>query len=194
MCLGSLKAGTYTTESFIIPITYRVPAGWTNMEDTPGNFLLLPPGGDLPGVNAGTSDYIGVYASVAASAPACGHIQRDVPRTAERISAYIAHSPGIDSTDPKPVSLGGLKGIVLDLTLEKTWKFKCPGDADAGVTFITGSPPSDLEHAVIPGLAVRLYLLNRPGGDTLAVEIDDLTSRKHLSTYEPVVQTLKFKP
>jgi hypothetical protein len=40
-CLGPLAAGTYTTRMFDPAITYPVPAGWRNYEDTPGNFLLV---------------------------------------------------------------------------------------------------------------------------------------------------------
>ena len=49
-CLGRLSAGTYRTTVFSPGITYRVPKGWQNLEDTPGNFLLVPPGQELEGV------------------------------------------------------------------------------------------------------------------------------------------------
>lgn len=65
-CLGALQSGTYTTTVFQPQLTYTVPAGWSNLEDTPGNFLLVPPHFTLAGVNAGTSDFIGIYTSVAA--------------------------------------------------------------------------------------------------------------------------------
>lgn len=70
-CLGPLSAGTYTTVTFHPRITYTVPAGWSNFEDLPGNFLLVPPGGTLTGVNDNTSDFVGVYASIAADAADC---------------------------------------------------------------------------------------------------------------------------
>ena len=79
-CLGKLKAGTHKTVVFRPTLTYTVPAGWTNFEDTPGNFLLVPARGALPGVNAGTSDFIGVYTSVAAEAQAAIHIQQQASR------------------------------------------------------------------------------------------------------------------
>src|SRR6266550_6198677 len=50
-CLGPVEAGTYSTVEFRPQITYRVPSGWANYEDLPGNFLLVPPGGNLPGVD-----------------------------------------------------------------------------------------------------------------------------------------------
>ena len=47
---------------------YSVPdPGWLNYEDTPGNFLLVPPGNDVNGLGTGASDFIGVYTSVAPS-------------------------------------------------------------------------------------------------------------------------------
>lgn len=64
-CLGPLAAGTYTTTEFHPQLTYSVPAGWTNCEDLSGNFLLVPPGGTLDGVDAGTSDYVAAYSSAA---------------------------------------------------------------------------------------------------------------------------------
>lgn len=43
-CLGELESGRrYRTEIFTPRIAYTTPPGWSNMEDLPGNFLLLPP-------------------------------------------------------------------------------------------------------------------------------------------------------
>jgi hypothetical protein len=64
--LGALSAGTYSSSVFQPAITYRVPAGWGNFEDLPGNLLLIPPGGKLSGVDPGTSDYVGVYPRIEA--------------------------------------------------------------------------------------------------------------------------------
>src|SRR5689334_8891268 len=119
-CLGKLKQGTYKTVVFRPTLTYTVPAGWTNVEDTPGNFLLVPARGDLPGVNAGTSDFIGVYTSVAAEAHSCN------PRPAAGIAAHpaaiarwIRQQDGIVSKPARPVVIGGLKGVSIDVVLEK---------------------------------------------------------------------------
>jgi hypothetical protein len=63
VCVGALEASTiYKTKSSDLPLTYQVPEpGWSNDEDLPGDFLLVPPRSDLSGVNAGTSDFIRVY-------------------------------------------------------------------------------------------------------------------------------------
>jgi hypothetical protein len=126
-CLGPLPAGTYTTVEFLPRITYTVPAGgWTNWEDLPGFFLLVPPGFDLAGVDAGGSDYIGIYASVVAANTDCTESEQPgVEHTAAALAAEFAQRPGLTITTPKPVSVGGLPGLVLDIRLADGWKKAC---------------------------------------------------------------------
>jgi hypothetical protein len=114
-CLGHLAAGTYTTGVFHPAITYRVPAGWANYEDNPGNFPLVPPGGNLPGVNAGTSDFIGIYTSVGPPKGCEDGVAPGVLPTPAGYRKWAAHKPGFRDPRFRPVSVGGLSGIVADL-------------------------------------------------------------------------------
>src|SRR5262249_48301775 len=95
-CTGVLDAGTYHTTAFEPPFTYTAPAGWANMEDDSGNYLLLPPGQDLSRfyiaswdarleLRPAVADYVGVYASV--SAPA-GCKEYPDPAVATNAQAY----------------------------------------------------------------------------------------------------------
>ena len=63
-------------------------------------------------------------------------------------------------------------------------------DRAGSIQVLTISVP--VTHGLLPGLIVRLYLLNRSGGHTLAVEVDDLNSGSHLAVYERFVQSLEF--
>ena len=56
-CLGAIAAGRHTTTRFQPELTYMVPAGWSNLEDYKGNYLLVQRAARLAGVNAETSDY-----------------------------------------------------------------------------------------------------------------------------------------
>ena len=188
-CLGPLAAGTYTTSEFQPPLTYRLPKGWGNFEDLPGNFLLIPPGGDASGVDPGTSDFVGVYTSVQAESPACGSAP-DVSRSPSQMANYFTSHRELETTTPtKQVSVGGLHGVVLDLKLAK-------GTHKDLVCLIAGVPPSGLEHGVIPGLVMRLYLLANHDpitGGTVAIEIDDVSGGGHLDRYTSVVKDFRFK-
>lgn len=194
-CLGPISAGTYTTTVFTPKLTYTVPQGWTNFEDTPGNFLLVPSRGDLPGVNAGTSDYIGVYTSVAAEKTACVENvpEPGVADTPVAIARWIRANPGLHATPPAPVTIGHLHGVVLDITQTKGAGVKCaafPGPRYVAV--MMGRDPSGLDHGLIPGLRMRLYLLAY-GGGALAIEVDDVRGGgTHLAEYSAVVRRMQF--
>lgn len=192
-CLGPLGAGSYKTVEFDPPTRYTLPSGWANLEDTPGNFLLLPPGNELAGVNAGTSDFIGIYTSVAAAAPGCNEGPAPgVDSSPSAIASYMTKQRGLRTTTPRRIEVGGLKGLVIDIELAQGWKKTCPfSSGRPTVQLITGLPPSGLDHGMIPGLAWRLYLLRLHGG-AMAIEVDDFSGGNRLSTYAAVIRTLRF--
>jgi hypothetical protein len=176
-CLGPIAAGTYTTQIFDPTLTYTVPAGgWENMEDTPGNFLLLPPHQSLPGVNAGTSDFIGVYTSVF-PVNGCDTPDGDVTTPAQ-YDRWMRNNPG-------------LIGRVVDLHVVKTWKKVCEGSSTPTVTLEAGSSPSSLVHGINKGMAFRMYLLGYHGS-VLAIEVDDIHDAHRLDAYSQVVGTFNF--
>ncbi len=191
-CRGPLAAGSYTTISFQPKLTYRVPSGWSNLEDLPGNFLLVPPGGSLSGVNDGTSDYVGAYTSVAPDAQDCsGKPAAGVGPSASDIVAWMAQQPGLTMTGRKPARVGGLQGEVVDLKMRASWPKACKIGGTAFVPVIIGTGTSQFEHALAGVGAMRLYVLDRAGG-VLAIEIDDVSGGSHLDAYSQMVSTFQF--
>jgi hypothetical protein len=192
-CRGRLAAGTYNTVVFAPALTYTVPKGWQNFEDTPGNFLLVPPGQSLHGVNANTSDFIGVYTAVAAVKQRCGDTRAPgVGVTPSAIARFLTGLPGINPATPRPVDVGGLRGLVVDLSMQESWKKTCPvlpGTPLIGL--IVGRPPSGLYHGLEPWMAWRLYLLRYRRG-ALAIEVDDTSGGKRLNDYAAVVKQFAF--
>jgi hypothetical protein len=200
-CLGPLQAGTYHTVVFHPQITYTVPAGWGNYEDTPGNFLLVPPEGSLAGVNAGTSDYLGVYLGVAAEKQDCsGEVSAPGVGTApEQIAAYWARLPTLKVTAPRAVTVGGLSGVVVDVVANVARQAICPDPSSSWgyQPLMVGVGPASLEHGLIKPLSLRIYLLTwsaqgRNTTSTIAIEIDDLHGGSHLNAYSQVSSTFKF--
>src|SRR5581483_11486337 len=86
-CLGTVTAGTYTTQMFGPRLTYTVPDGWQNLEDLEGNFLLVPPRSKLAGVDATTTDFVGVYTSVRAPRGCAG--DDDDPAVPATVAGYV---------------------------------------------------------------------------------------------------------
>jgi hypothetical protein len=196
-CLGALAAGTYRTTVFETPFTFTVPEGWANYEDLPGNFLLLPPGGDIYGVDAGTSDYVGVYQGVgvgASSGTNCDAVEPGVGLDPTSMVAALAAREGIIVSDPMPVEIGGLPGLMIDVAGDPSSDVGCrdPEVPFPIKTIIAGLGPSDFAHGIVPGFTMRLYLLDR--GDTnVVIEVQDVaTAPGTADDYQSVIDTIGF--
>ena len=164
VCLGPLEAGTYTTRAFKTPLTYTVPDGWANYEDLPGNFLLIPPSGSNEGVDAGTSDYIGVYDGVAPASGDCQERpQADVALTPDAMAAWHASHPGLVVEGPEPVTIGGLDGVVLDLAMAEGDIGLCrfPDFDGRIVPVLIGAGPAELSHVLLETFTMRLLPAQR---------------------------------
>ena len=190
LCLGTVGAGTYSTQIFTPDLTYTVPDGWSNWEDTPGNFLLVPPDNTLEGVNAGTSDFIGVYTQIAASTYECDQkADTTVGTSPKDIADFFTSASDLVSTSPTPVSVGGLSGYAVDVRQAEGKGIQC--DQWFLVPTFVGQGPSVLTHSTLPGMVVRQYLLDYNNA-TLVVEVVDLSGGSRLDAYDKVVKQFVF--
>lgn len=183
LCVGLLEPEhLYTTQVFTPMLSYEVPDdGWVNAEDNPGNFLLIPPDNTLPGVDAGTSDFIGVYTDVTPAEflhpPDCATAQvSGTIDTPAEMAAWLQKDPALTVTRPTPATVGGLHGLVTDIAVRPGAVLPTCRDGSVSVTvdvLFKGLPPSTLDHGVVAGMTMRLHMLAFNGG-ILAVEVDDV--------------------
>lgn len=188
-CLGTLAGGTYTAVGPEPVVTYTVPSGWSNLDDSRGGLLLLPPGAQLAGVDAGTSDYIALHTGVAlADAKCTDNPAAGVGRSSAEIAQALVARPGLQTTTPRPVTIGSLSGYVLDIRLADGWKEEpCKGVTAPGVTLLVGQGVSHFANGVVGKIAIRLYLLDAPG-KVWAIEADDVTGGSHLDAYGQIIE------
>lgn len=182
-CLNQLEPRrSYTTQDFDPQLTYSVPnPNWFNFEDLSGNFLLVPPGNDLEGVNAATSDFIGVYTSIAPSriVKAEGCVTEPVKGAGDSpaaMAAWFRTQGNLIATRPHPMRVGGLRGVALDLRYRPGTELAHCRDGGQVLEFaglFSGRTPSSLDHAVVPGMTMRLLLLGYDDA-VLGVELDDI--------------------
>ena len=194
LCLGDLAAGTYHTKNFRPGLRYTLPKGWANMEDLEGNFLLIPPGATLEGVNPGTSDYVGVYTSVVVPDHCGGHASASVPFTWGALVNWIESNPRMNVENVHNVSVGGLNGVVMDLSMKSPKGDGCSGGVWADM--YVGLSPSSLVHSVTKTVSARIYLLKNRS-HALAIEVSDASPKGSnykdwYAAAEPVVQSFKF--
>ena len=175
-------------------LTYTVPVGWTNSADKRGFFGFIPPGGDYTAVDSGGSDYINIDTSIATAREGCADGPGPV-HTPPAFVRWLAHEPGLVTTKPHPVQIGGLSGFVVDIRMRKGWKKTCPWSQGVpAAQILTGLAPSptQLAHGVLPQpMVMRLYLLGYRAG-TLGIEIDEVRGSSKLDAYSAVVKTFHF--
>lgn len=192
-CLGDLAAGSYHTEVFEPPLGYTVPAGWANLEDLPGNFLLLPPGRDLGGVDAGEADYLGVYSGATVAAADCeSAAMPGVGLRPRAMATALQQRAGLITSTPRKVSVGGLHGVVMDIRLSPGTKAGCT--VEGGLSIIPlfiGAGPASVEHAQFAGLRTRLYVLAN-GRSNIIVEVSDVATDAGTFEFESVISSLDF--
>lgn len=193
-CLGDLKPGTYGTTVFQPTIHYRVGSGWVNAEDLPGNFWLYRSNDPQDGFVGGS--YIGIYTG-ARVPKGCQEVwEPRVDDSPEEMRKWYVDHPGLQVTNQREVTLGGLRGVSLDLALASGYERSCPwSEGRPVVPMIIGNGVSELHHVILRDLAVRLVLLKWQDSN-VTIEI---TSTLHQHTFNeymeltaPVIKSLKF--
>ena len=135
-----------------------MPAGWVSDVDRgdppfPGEWRIIPPGGTPSGADNGINDVIAVHVRIAASAADCSAVpQPGVGITPTAIATYWASLAGLVTTTPQAVTVGGLSGLVMDITISPTWTKTCPYSSGmADVPWIVGLTNTDLDWPMVPG-------------------------------------------
>ncbi len=189
-CLGALAPGAYTTQSFAPAITYTVPAGWTNTEDSLGNFGLQL---------TGDFRYLGIYRDANVPYKCEEYPDPDISQSVSDYTRWLRRHPLLHVTKPRPVTVGGLHGVVMDIS-------KRPGTEGKGCTFgeiytgavafiVGGRGPSSLHHVILdtPGFKERLYLLRYKRGN-VAIEVgpEGTSLDAYLREVTPIIRSLRF--
>jgi hypothetical protein len=125
-----LQPGQYRTEEFEPSFSFRVGNGWKN--GTPEAF-------DVMLLNGGAMDRLGavnvqrVYEPSKSGRPIVSSTPKDLGR-------WLEHHPYLKTSDPEPVSVGGVEGQQLDVAVTKD----LPEDYHSGVC----SPIAEPEECV----------------------------------------------
>jgi hypothetical protein len=192
-CLGELAAGTHSTSTFHPRLTYTVPVGWTNFQDQPGEVGFVPPGGDWKATDAGQSDFLGVFASIAAPRTNCGG--GSGVRTPAAFVRWFDHDPALTVSNQRAVTVGGLRGYVLDLRIAPSWKRPCPWSqgvpAALAITGLVPTPTGMAHNVFSPPAVMRLWLLGYRHY-TLGIELDEIKGSSKLDAYSKVVDSFRF--
>jgi hypothetical protein len=181
-CIGPLEQGRYSSvfvDPFVIgpqgwvprfdAVSYEVPDGWSNTADWPG-FYDLKRRADPDG----TGVYVVVDVVATSSAPDCpAEPDPSVGRSVDELVAWLTALPGVVASEPVPVTIGGLDGYRLDLSMDPAWTATCPfSQGQPTRPIFTDASAGDFHWALGPGTKERNYLLNSADGRALLIDIE----------------------
>jgi len=212
----TLPPGTYQTSAFDpfdkpgVPdqLSYTVPEGWKVKEDRPATFVLhhLP---DASPSQPSTDTFMFVFAQPQMAADiaegaVCGPFS-DAPgvgRGVDDIVAAIMARPGVVSTPPAAVTIGGFEGQLLDLHLAPDWTKGClaPEGPIVGLAILLGASETGPSVGIGPDSPLRLILLDLTDERTMAVAIFNVEPsqpsefEKQVAEVMPVIESFEFHP
>ena len=167
-CLGLLAAGEHREDVFQPPFTFSTTnGGWENIIHTGGSVDLdwLEHPGDV------------ITFKRAPRATTTGGTLEDIgATTVDTLGNWLAANPDVETTPAQPVTIGGLEGTTMDVTLSPTADHPggdCPTQTCIGLFQGTDRTTWAWDWGVANGEQMRLYLLDG-GDDVVMIAVDSL--------------------
>jgi len=208
-CLGDLDAGTHKSSAFnpFTPLTayrydygrleYTVPDGWSNSVDGASGFFLVKQGAPDDGG-------ILVFQTALADSQAegCpGTVEPNVGATASALSTWLSTLLGLNTTSPVAVTIGGLSGFTLDVSVDPAWTRTCGfSNGEPYVPLFTNglyTEDTNFDWGIGGDGRMRLFLLDLPDGRTMLIDVeahDKATWDALVDDASAIVETFKFNP
>jgi hypothetical protein len=197
-CQGSLEPGTYSASFFEHPVQYEftIPdAGWTWYYS--GNLRIVTDDTPTDGLTR-YSEGIYIVRDPLAASSTCEEVpEPGVGRSVDELARWLEQRPGLDISSRGPVTIGGLRGLRMDIVIDPGWKKTCPfSEGLPAVPLVVNTADFGGYHmAIVPGLSMRWFLLPWQGG-VLLVDIDNSKGRMSpeelLAAATPIVESLEF--
>ena len=193
-CQGPLEPGQYHATYFDPAMGFEITTlGWT--WSYTGNLQMFATDESAEGHDA---DVINFFLDPVIAAQDCTDgPEPGVERSIDDLVAWLQAAPGLTTSDPTPVTTGGLNGVRLDLQVAPDWKKDCFfSDGEPVVPLIYSSAfPGGYNWAIGPPTSMRWYLLEA-GNRVLIVDIEDnpegLSRGEMFRTADEIVETFAF--
>ena len=185
-CAGELNAGTHRSVGLVPPMQFTVPPGWINTQAWRQWYTLIP---DTPATRENLEQRITLMPDFALMESSCSDVQPETsPTSADRMMAAVQAIDGVDTSQPRPITVGGLSGRWLDLKLSAGWTKTCPDDPANPTVPVLG-------ERLTNGARFRYILLNAPGGRNVLIKLiahDQTTFDTLTTTGMPIVESFDF--
>jgi hypothetical protein len=119
-CIGALAPGRHSTDALITPTTYTVPAGWSKTLDVPGAVNLE---------HAEAASFIAIWPDWnISSQDSCIEAPSALAgrgRTVDDLVTWLTEHEGVVASDPTPVTIDRIDGLVLDARMADDYTGPC---------------------------------------------------------------------
>jgi hypothetical protein len=170
-----------------------VPFTWSVHDDTLGTFILYT-GSSLTAADGSPSAvYVLTHGMIYPAG--CGN-PVDSHQDSKQMLATLIGLPGLVSSKPKAITLAGRRGFVVEVHVAPTWKKACIGTTP-GVQLLHSLPPTSdpsFDDGIGVGTLTAIYLLDRPEGGVMIIQIDDQSGGHDLAGDRAVVETMRLAP
>jgi hypothetical protein len=190
--LAQLPAGTHATTAFQPVTTYTVEAGWVNPTDVPDYFNLFP------AVDQNNGVHLFHNPQPLSQDPACpSAAQAGVGTSSAELVAWIRSLKGLNVSPPAMVTVSGLPGTQIDVSIHSGWTQSC--------SFANGLPTVALFYRSAATLGwwvagdekLRLFLVDVPNQGTVVIDLDSFDGTGFgdlLTSGSAIVKSLQFAP
>jgi hypothetical protein len=121
-----------------------------------------------------------------AQGPGCpeNSIDASVGRKPDQLASWLRTLPGVTATAPAPVSVGGLSGLMLDVSLKPTWTKGCPGGGSGpNIQLFADSDGKEHDVSVHGDVPLHILLLDLGDGRSLVLFVN----AKDKATYDALL-------
>ena len=198
---AALAAGSHSAPNFWPPLTYTAPDGWLTEPAAEGLLALVPDTTkNRERIRAGgfPSTFLNVLPNVSVAAEDCAQASAPgVGLVAGDIVGALATRSGLSTSGPVAITIGGLSGQQIDVSLASDWTGTCSG----GGPFVPlVYSPDFIWWGAEPGERFRITVLdvpNLPSGMYATVMIVDYSSEAaawadHLSASTRLIESFEF--
>ena len=188
--VSPMPAGTYTSSAFQPAVTFTVPDGWAKPVDTAPYLQLIPAGSDVLGIHL-------FRAAVAASQdPACPATpEPGVGTTSTDLVAWLRARPGLVVGTPVMATVGGLRGVSIDVAIKNGWTTSCPFAGGSPTVPLITSRTAAYHWVIVGNERLRFYVLDLPAGGTVTVDVDAYDGTQYdslIRSATPIVRSMQF--
>ena len=185
-----LTAGTHTSAQFQPTVSYTVPDGWTNPQDTPAYLELFPVQNDSNGIHIFHNPQA---LSQASDCPTSA--QPGVGTSSVELVAWIRSIKGFAVSPPALATIGGLPATSIDVAIAQGWTQSCSFAGGLPTVPLFFGRETSLRWVVADKERLRLYLVDVPGNGTVVVDVDSFDGAGFtglLAAAAPIVKSITF--